>query len=164
VSVQTLPALARGELKPKGPRAQGRTLPIFDETKPPIRGWLVRLAVMLKVKDPKAIDPATPLLLSRVHNKDGSPRAIARETAWLIIKAIARENQFPGKIGTHSVRKTLCERSYQNAKSAGMEDPLRFCQKILGHKSISSTEHYRESITAEAAWEGFRQAMRGRAA
>jgi site-specific recombinase XerD len=65
----------------KAEKASGRTIPLFPETHPHILAWLARLASMLKVKDPKAIDPTTPLFLSRVHNKDGSPRAIARETA-----------------------------------------------------------------------------------
>jgi integrase len=85
-------------------KASGRTIPFFPETHPHILAWLVRLAEMLKMKDPKAIDPSTPLFLWRVHNKDGSPRAIARETAWRIIKAIARENELSEKVGTHSTR------------------------------------------------------------
>jgi site-specific recombinase XerD len=85
-------------------KASGRTIPFFPEPHPHILAWLVRLAEMLKMKDPKAIDPSTPLFLWRVHNKDGSPRAIARETAWRIIKAIARENELSEKMGTHSTR------------------------------------------------------------
>jgi integrase len=54
-------------------KASGRTIPLFPETHPHILAWLQRLAAMLKVKDPKAIDPETPLFLSRMHNKDGSP-------------------------------------------------------------------------------------------
>jgi site-specific recombinase XerD len=83
-------------------KASGRTLPVFDETKPHILAWLQRLATMLQVKDPKDIDPSTPLFMSRVRNPDRSRRAIARETAWRIIKAIARDNEFSGKVGTHS--------------------------------------------------------------
>jgi site-specific recombinase XerD len=83
----------------KASKASGRTIPLFPETHQHIPAWLQRLASMLEVKDPKAIDPANPLFLSRVHNKDGSPRAIARETAWRIIKAIARENALSGKVG-----------------------------------------------------------------
>ena len=57
----------------KAGKASGRTIPLFPETHPHILAWLVRLAAMLHVKDAKAIDPATPLFLSRVRNKDGSP-------------------------------------------------------------------------------------------
>src|SRR5215475_4943613 len=65
----------------KAGKASGRTIPLFPETHPHILAWLQRLAGMVHVMDAKAIDPATPLFLSRVRNKDGSPRAIARETA-----------------------------------------------------------------------------------
>jgi hypothetical protein len=59
------------------------------------------------VNDPKDLDPSWPLFMSHVKNKDGSRRAIARETAWRIVKAIARENELSGKVGTHNTRKTL---------------------------------------------------------
>jgi site-specific recombinase XerD len=144
--------------KRKGPTAEGRTLPVFDETKPYILAWLKCLAVMLHVQDPKAIDPSTPLFCSRVRNKDGSRRAIARETAWRIIKAIARENRFDGKIATHSTRKTLA----QQAEDVFGGD-IRKVQKILGHKSLSSTEHYTRSYKAEELWQQYHTA-RGKAA
>jgi site-specific recombinase XerD len=89
---------------------------------------------MLKVKDPKAIDPATPIFLSRVHNKDGSPRAIARETAWRIINAIARENELSGKVGTHSTWKTLARKVYS------WSNDIRVVQCIRGLQSLASTE------------------------
>jgi site-specific recombinase XerD len=135
----------------KAGKASGRTIPLFPETHPHILAWLVRLAGMLKVKDPKAIDPSTPLFLSRVHNKDGSPRAIARETAWRIIKAIARENEFSGKVGTHSTRKTLARKAFAWSKD------IRIVQKILGHKSLQSTECYLRSLTDREVWDAFRQ-------
>jgi integrase len=97
----------------KAGKASGRTIPLFPETHPHIMAWLQRVASMLKVKASKDLDPSTPLFLSRVHNKDGSLRAIAREIAWrIIIKAIARENELSGKVGTHSTRKTLARKVY----------------------------------------------------
>jgi integrase len=76
-------SIARQHMKGgKAGKASGRTLPIFAPTKPHILAWLQRMAGLLKVKDVKAIDPATPLFLSRVRNPDGLRRAIARETAW----------------------------------------------------------------------------------
>jgi len=45
--------------------------------------------------------------MSRVRNKDGSRRAIARKTAWRIVKTIARENEVSGKVGIHNTRKTM---------------------------------------------------------
>jgi integrase len=147
----------------KAGKAVGRTLPIFDETKPHILTWLQRLAAMLQV-DVTAIPPETPLFMSRVHHPDGSRCAIARETAWCIIKGLARENELSGKIGNHSTRKTLARRAKEYAERTGIEDPMHFVQRILGHKSISSTEAYYESITEEEAWQGFRSAMQPTAA
>ena len=125
----------------KAGKASGRTIPLFPETKPHILACLQRMAGMLKVQDPNASNPAAPLFMSRVSNQDGSRRAIARETAWRIIKAIARENKLPGAVGTHSTGKTLARRVFEWAKD------IRVVQHILGHRSLSSTEAYLKSLT-----------------
>jgi site-specific recombinase XerC len=49
----------------KAGKASGRTIPLFPETHPHILAWLARLASMLKVQDPKAIDPSTALPVAR---------------------------------------------------------------------------------------------------
>ena len=134
-------------------KASGRTLPIFSPTKPHILAWLQRMASMLKVKDVKDIDPSTPLFLSRVRNKDGSRRAIARETAWRLIKGIARENELPGAVGTHSTRKTLAR------KAMAWSNDIRVVQKLLGHRSLSSTEAYLKSLTDREVWSAFQTAI-----
>jgi site-specific recombinase XerD len=114
----------------KSGKASGRTIPLFPETHPHILTWLQRLAGMLKVTVPKDIPADTPLFMSRVRNKDGSRRAIARETAWRIIKAIAQDNEFSGKVGTHSTRKTLARKVFTWSKD------IRVVQRIRGHKSL----------------------------
>jgi integrase/recombinase XerD len=136
----------------KAGKASGRTIPIFGPTKPYILAWLLRMAGMLQVKDAKDIDPATPLFMSCVRNKDGSRRAIARETAWCIIKAIARENAFQGNIGTHSSRKTMARKAMQ------WSNDIRIVQKLLGHRSLASTEAYLKSLTDREVWEAFQAA------
>lgn len=136
----------------KAGKASGRIIPLFPETHPHILAWLQRLADMLKVQDPKAIDPSMPLFLSRVYNKDGSPRPIARETAWRIIKAIARDNELSGKVGTHSTRKTLARKVYS------WSNDIRVVQRILGHRSLVSTEAYLKSLTDREVWTAFRTA------
>lgn len=133
-------------------KASGRTIPLFDTTHPYILAWLVRLAAMLHVQDLKALDPATSLFLSRVRNKDGSPRAIARGTAWRIIKAIGRANELSGKVGTHS-RKTLARKVYT------WSNDIRVVQRILGHRSLASTEAYLKSLTDREVWTAFRTAV-----
>ncbi len=142
----------------KAGKASGRVLPIFPETKPHILARLQRLAGMLHVKDLRRLDPDVPLFLSRVKGNDGTRRPISREQAWRICKGIARENELPGKIGTHSTRKTLARRAYAHSKD------LRFVQKILGHRSIASTECYVTTLTDREAWASFRAAVQPAAA
>jgi integrase len=137
----------------KAGKASGRTLPIFTPTKPHILAWLERLSAMLKVADVKDLDPTLPLFMSRVRNPDGSRRAIARETAWRIIKAIARENELPGAVGTHSTRKTLARKAMAWAKD------IRVVQKLLGHKSLQSTEAYLKSLTDRDVGSAFQTAI-----
>jgi integrase/recombinase XerD len=135
----------------KAGKASGRTIPLFPETHPHILAWLTCLAAMLKV-ELKDLDPSMLLFCSRVRNKDGSRRAIARETAWRIIKGIARENEFSGKVGTHSTRKTLACKVFTWSKD------IRVVQRSLGHKSLQSTEAYLKSLTDREVWTAFRQA------
>jgi site-specific recombinase XerD len=135
----------------KAGKASGRTIPLFPETHPHIVAWLTCLAAMLKV-ELKDLDPSTPLFMSRVPNKDGSRRAIARETAWRIIKGIARDNEFSGKVGTHSTRKTLARKVFTWSKD------IRVVQRILGHKSLQSTEAYLKSLTDREVRTAFRAA------
>jgi integrase len=71
--------------------------------------------------------------MSPVRNKDGSRRAIARETVWRIIKAIAWENEWSGKVGTHNMHETLTRRTYT------WSNDIRVVQRILGHRSGSSS-------------------------
>ncbi len=137
----------------KAGRTSGRTLPVFSATKPHILAWLQRMASMLKVKDVKDLDPVLPLFMSRARHKDGSRRAIARETAWRIIKGIARENGLPGAVGTHSPRKTLAR------KAMAWSNDIRVVQKLLGHRSLSSTEAYLKSLTDREVWVAFQAAI-----
>jgi integrase len=135
----------------KAGKAAGRTIPLFPETYVHVQAWLERLATLVK-KPLREVDPGTPLFLSRVHNPDGSPRVIARETAWRIVKAIARENEFNGRVGTHSTRKTLARKVFTWSKD------IRIVQRILGHKSLQSTDAYLKSLTDREVWTAFRTA------
>jgi site-specific recombinase XerD len=92
-------------------------------------------------------------LMSRVRNPDGSRRAIAREIAWRISKAIARENELPGAVGTHSIRKTSAR------KAMTWSNDIRVVQKLLGHKSLQSTEAYLKSLTDREVWPAFQMAI-----
>jgi site-specific recombinase XerD len=137
----------------KAGKASGRTRPVFARTKPHILAWLQGMTKMLKVKDVKDIDRSIPLFMSRVRNKDGSQRAISREQAWRIIKGIARENELPGAVGMHSTRKTLAR------KAMAWSNDIRIVQKLLGHRSLSSTEAYLKSLTDREVWTAFQTAI-----
>jgi len=134
----------------KAGKASGRTLPIFPETKPHILTWLVRMAALLGLKSPQQLDPMTPLFISRVHKKDGTPRAVCRETMWKILTTLVRENSLPGHTGTHGLRKTLARQAYVQFRG-----DVRKVQRILGHKSLQSTEHYLKSLSDQEVWQEF---------
>jgi integrase len=133
-------------------KASGRTIPIFGPTKPYILAWLERLAGMLKVPGVRDIPPDTPLFMSRVRNKDGTRRSISREQCWRLTKAIARENELVG-VACHSTRKTLAR------KAMAWSNDIRVVQKLLGHRSLSSTEHYLKSLTDREVWSAFQTAI-----
>jgi integrase len=137
----------------KAGKASGRTLPVFAPTKPHILAWLQRMASMLKVKDMRGIDLSTPLFMSRVRNHDGNRWAISCEQAWRIIKGIARENELPGVVGTHSTRKTLAR------KAMAWSNAIRVVQKFLGHCRPESTEAYLKSLTDREVWSAFQTAI-----
>jgi hypothetical protein len=95
----------------KAGKADGRVVPIAEATKPHILAWLVRMAEIVGVNDPKDLDPNLPLFISRVHKKDGTPRAICRETMWRILTTLVRENSLPARTGTHCLHKTLARQA-----------------------------------------------------
>jgi integrase len=134
----------------KAGKADGRVVPIFEETKPHILSWLVRMAEMLGLNGPQELDPSLPLFMSRVHNDDGTRRAICRETMWKILTTLVRENSLPGRTGTHCLRKTLARQAERYFRGN-----IRKVQRILGHRSASSTEHYLSSLTDREVWDDF---------
>lgn len=81
-------------------------------------------------------DRATPLFLSRKHTKTGEVKAINRQQAHEIIKALfALVGEF-GNVSTHTLRKTFAARIYEQTQK------LELVQIALGHKSINSTISY----------------------
>jgi integrase len=137
----------------KAGKANGRVVPIFPETKPHILAWLGRMAEMLGLKSPQELDPSFPLFMSRVHNDDGTRRAIDRTRMWRILTTLVRENALPARTGTHCLRKTLARQAERHFKGN-----IRKVQRILGHRSASSTEHYLSSLTDREVWDEFRAA------
>ncbi len=56
-------------------------------------------------------------------------------------------------VGTHSTRKTLARKVFTWSKH------IRVVQRILGHKSLQSTEAYLKSLTVREVWDAFRSAV-----
>jgi site-specific recombinase XerD len=56
-------------------------------------------------------------------------------------------------VGTHSTRKTLARKAMTWSKD------IRVVQKILGHKSLQSTECYLRSLTDREVWCAFETAV-----
>jgi integrase len=92
------------------------------------------------------LDDEMLVLVSWVHRKDGSYRAISREQAWRWLREAEQANELGGKLGTHCMRKTLADRTddFARKRQAAGEaiDPLRVVQRVLGHKNINSTMSY----------------------
>jgi integrase len=113
-------AVARGYMKGK---TAGRSIPLHDEAK----------AALLELISSTGLQPYHYLFRTR----KASNRPITRGQAWRVLKAAARAAQVPGKVATHSMRKTFAEKVY---KRLGKD--LLKTQRALGHKSINSTVSY----------------------
>ncbi len=88
------------------------------------------------LSDKGLTDKATPLFLSRKHTKTGEVKAINRQQAHEIIKALfAKIGEF-GNVSTHTLRKTFAKAIYDATGK------LELVQIALGHKSINSTVSY----------------------
>jgi site-specific recombinase XerD len=68
-----------------------------------------------------------------------------RETLWRKVKEIANRAGILGHIGCHSFRKLFCVRTY----AASGKDIMK-TKEIMGHRQVSSTQSYLESILDDA--------------
>jgi len=81
-------------------------------------------------------DKSTPLFLSRKRAVNGENKAINRQQAHEIIKALfAKIGEF-GNVSSHTLRKSFAARIYEQTGK------LELVQIALGHKSINSTISY----------------------
>ncbi|MEI7841346.1 MAG: tyrosine-type recombinase/integrase [Methylococcaceae bacterium] len=81
-------------------------------------------------------DKSTPLFISRKRAATGENKAINRQQAHEIVKALfAKIGEF-GNVSTHTLRKTFAARVYEQTGK------LELVQIALGHKSINSTISY----------------------
>ena len=82
------------------------------------------------------ISGQSPLFISRKHDKNGNLKAISRQQAHDLLKALfAKIGEF-GNVSTHTLRKTFAARIYEQTGK------LEIVQIALGHKSINSTISY----------------------
>lgn len=94
------------------------------------------LSTLVELLKAKGMGTDTPLFLSQKRTVNGSLKAISRQQAHDILKALfAKIGEF-GNVSTHTLRKTFAARVYE------MTGKLELVQIALGHKSINSTISY----------------------
>jgi site-specific recombinase XerD len=94
------------------------------------------LAALVQFLKAKGLGDDAPLFLSQKRTVNGGLKAISRQQAHDILKALfALIGEF-GNVSTHTLRKTFAARVYE------MTGKLELVQIALGHKSINSTISY----------------------
>jgi site-specific recombinase XerD len=71
-------------------------------------------------------------------------QAMTRGSAWRILKQAANALQLPGKIATHSMRKTFAQKVY-----AATEKDIVKTAYALGHSDLTNTMKYLSFLTTE---------------
>jgi integrase len=118
----------------KAGKTSSRTVALHPEARVAPSVWLETLTKMLKGN----LDPMTPVFCSRVRDAaTGLRRHISREQAWRILKEAFTSNELSGKLGTHAMRKTFCNRVYDLLKH-----DLVKTQRAMGHANVNSTVQY----------------------
>jgi integrase len=121
----------------KGGRAgktSSRTVALHPEAQAALSVWLEVLTKMLK----GTLDPMTLVFWSCVRDTaTGLRRHISREQAWRILKEAFTSNDLSGKLGTHAMRKTFCNRVYDL-----LNHDLVKTQRAMGHANVNSTVQY----------------------
>lgn len=105
-------------------KTEGRTILLHPKAKEAIASWLAEL---------KPESPETYLFQSR----KGSNQPISRHQAWRAFNTAFRKAGLIGQLGTHTARKTFCDRMYER-----LGRDLVSVQRAMGHRSISSTMAY----------------------
>lgn len=82
------------------------------------------------------VNPDLPLFVSRVKNKDGTPKRMTTQAGRDAIMAAFAAAGLNGKLGTHSMRKSFAQRLYSQTND------IFVVQEMLGHKNISTTQEY----------------------
>jgi len=93
------------------------------------------LSVLLAWLKAKGLDSTTPLFLSR-KTRDGKAKAISRQQAHDLLKALFAAIGAFGNVSTHTLRKTFAKSIHD------MTGKIELVQIALGHQSINSTIAY----------------------
>jgi integrase len=113
-------------------------IPLHPDLRQALTLWLAKLQQFGYLR------PGVPLWLSRKHV--AKLFGLARETIWRVVRSTAiRAGVDPDRTGCHSYRKLFCVRVYQETK----QDLIK-TQRITGHKEVSSTQTYLQSIADDA--------------
>jgi integrase/recombinase XerD len=113
-------------------------IPIHPEWRASLVLWLAML------QEQGQLAPGTPLWLSRKHGQGLCPQSI-----WRIVRQAAiRAGVDPDRVGCHSFRKLFCVRVYTDTGK-----DIEKTRRIMGHKSVGSTQQYLQSITDDTELE-----------
>lgn len=82
------------------------------------------------------VNPDAPLFVSRVKNKDGTPKRMTTQAGADAIMAAFMKAGLNGKLGTHSMRKSFAQRLYSQTND------IFVVQEMLGHKNVATTQKY----------------------
>ena len=80
--------------------------------------------------------PEYPLFVSRVRNKDGTPKRMTTKAGSNALMAAFEKAGLNGKLGTHSMRKSFAQRLYSQTND------IFAVREMLGHKNVSTTQKY----------------------
>ena len=114
-------------------------IPLHPELRNALTLWLAKL------QQSGYLRPGIPLWLSRKHV--AKLMGLCRETIWRIVRAAAiRAGVNPQRVGCHSYRKSLAVKCWNLSGKNIMA-----VKEALGHKEVSSTQAYLDSIMSDDA-------------
>jgi integrase len=126
----------RAHMKKKQGR---RSIPLHPDLRQALMLWLAKL------QQSGYLRPSVPLWLSRKHV--AKLRGLCRETIWRIVRAAAiRAGVNPERVGRHSYRKSLAVQCWNLSGKNIMA-----VKEALGHKAVSSTQAYLDSMMSDDA-------------
>jgi integrase/recombinase XerD len=121
-------------------KKQGRrSIPLHPELRQALTIWLAKL------QQSGFLRPRVPLWLSRKHV--AKLYGLARETIWRIVRGAAiKAGVNPERVGCHSYRKSLAVKCWNLSGKN-----IMVVKEALGHKEVSSTQAYLDSIMSDDA-------------